>query len=283
MKVVVTGVGGQLGTEVLDQLIQRGHQAIGLTLQDLDITREEDVNEVFHHIQPDAVIHCAAYTAVDLAQEEQEAAYQVNVLGTRYLAKACATCHAKFLYVSTEYVFSGAGEKPWTVNDVVDPQNIYGKTKAAGEAEVVQAISQYFIVRTSWVVGIHGKNFVKTMLNLGKKNDQVRVVTDQIGSPTFTFDLAKLLIDMVETNRYGYYHASNEGYCSWYEFALEIFRQAKIDVTVNPVESSEFPTKAVRPKNSRMDKSCLDQNGFQRLPDWRESLNRYLLLSGEII
>lgn len=283
MKVVVTGVGGQLGTEVFNQLIHRGHQAIGLSQQDLDITREEDVNEVFHRCQPDAVIHCAAYTAVDLAQDEQEAAYQVNVLGTRYLAKASAACHAKFLYVSTEYVFSGEGEKPWTVDDEVHPKNVYGETKAAGEAEVVQASNQYFIVRTSWVVGIHGKNFVKTMLSLGKKNEQLRVVKDQIGSPTFTFDLARLLIDMVETNRYGYYHASNEGYCSWYEFALEIFQQAKLEVTVNPVESSEFPTKAVRPKNSRMDKSCLDRSGFQRLPDWRESLNRYLLLSGEIL
>lgn len=276
MRILVTGVGGQLGTDVVAELKKRGHEVIGVSQEELDITEEAKVEAFVMNIRPEAIIHCAAYTAVDAAEDNYELAYQVNCLGTRYLARACKNLNGKFIYISTDYVFSGEGDQPWKVDDVTNPQNNYGKTKLLGEEEVKKYTDQYYIVRTSWVIGAVGKNFVKTMLQLGKARGAVSVVNDQIGAPTFTKNLSALLSDMVETNRYGVYHATNEGECSWYEFAVEIFRQAKLDVTVTPVNSSEFPAKAVRPKNSRMNKDCLTQNGFHRLPDWKLELGEYL-------
>ena len=276
MRILVTGVGGQLGTDVVAELKKRGHEVIGVSQEELDITEEAKVEAFVMNTRPEAIIHCAAYTAVDAAEDNYELAYQVNCLGTRYLARACKNLNGKFIYISTDYVFSGEGVQPWKVDDITNPQNNYGKTKLLGEEEVKKYTDQYYIVRTSWVIGAVGKNFVKTMLQLGKARGAVSVVNDQIGAPTFTKNLSTLLSDMVETNRYGVYHATNEGECSWYEFAVEIFRQAKLDVTVTPVNSSEFPAKAVRPKNSRMSKDCLTKNGFHRLPDWKLELGEYL-------
>ncbi len=276
MRILVTGVGGQLGTDVVVELKKRGHEVIGVTQEELDITEETKVDAFVMNTRPEAVIHCAAYTAVDAAEDNYELAYQVNCLGTRYLVRACKNLNAKFIYISTDYVFSGEGDQPWKVDDIASPQNNYGKTKLLGEEEVKKYTHQYFIVRTSWVIGAVGKNFVKTMLHLGKTRGAVSVVNDQIGSPTFTKNLSTLLSDMVETNRYGVYHATNEGECSWYEFAVEIFRQAKLDVTVTPVKSNEFAAKAVRPHNSRMNKDSLTKNGFHRLPDWKLELGEYL-------
>ncbi len=276
MRILVTGVGGQLGTDVVAELKKRGHEVIAVSQEELDITEEAKVEAFVMSTRPEAIIHCAAYTAVDVAEDNYELAFQVNCLGTRYLVQACKNLNGKFVYISTDYVFSGEGDQPWKVDDVTNPQNNYGKTKLLGEEEVKKYTDRYFIVRTSWVIGAVGKNFVKTMLQLGKARGAVSVVNDQIGSPTFTKNLSTLLSDMVETNRYGVYHATNEGECSWYEFAVEIFRQAKLDVTVTPVSSSEFPAKAVRPKNSRMSKDCLTKNGFHRLPDWKLELGEYL-------
>lgn len=276
MRILVTGVGGQLGTDVVAELKKRGHEVIGVTQEDLDITEEAKVTDFVMNTRPEAIIHCAAYTAVDAAEDNYELAYQVNCLGTRYLVRACKNLGGKFIYISTDYVFSGDGDQPWKVDDIKNPQNNYGKTKLLGEEEVKKYTDQYFIVRTSWVIGAVGKNFVKTMLQLGKTRGAVSVVNDQIGSPTFTRNLSTLLSDMVVTNRYGVYHATNEGECSWYEFAVEIFSQAKLNVTVTPVSSSEFVAKAVRPKNSRLDKECLTENGFHLLPDWKSELCEYL-------
>lgn len=277
MKVLVTGVKGQLGYDVVRELQSRGHEAIGVDIEEMDITDETAVSRVMEETAPEAVIHCSAFTAVDRAEEEQELCYKVNVQGTENIAKMCQKLGCKMLYLSTDYIFSGEGQRPWEPEDTPSPLNAYGQSKYQGEVALRQYVDKYFIVRISWVFGINGNNFIKTMLRLGKENGAVKVVDDQIGSPTYTFDLAKLLVDMIETEHYGAYHATNEGICSWYEFAKEIFQEANMkEVTVTPVSSEEFPVKAKRPKNSRMSKKKLVQNGFSLLPSWQDAVRRYI-------
>lgn len=277
MKVLVTGVKGQLGFDVMNELRGRGHDAVGVDIDEMDITNGGQVQEVLTANAPDAVIHCSAYTAVDRAEEEPEICRKVNAEGTKNIAEVCASLDCKLIYLSTDYIFSGDGERPWEPDDTPAPLNVYGQTKYEGEEEIKSRLNKYFIVRISWVFGINGNNFVKTMLRLGRENGAVKVVDDQIGSPTYTYDLAKLLVDMAESEAYGQYHATNEGICSWYEFAKEIFRAAGMDeVTVTPVSSDEFPAKAKRPKNSRMSKEELVKNGFNRLPSWQDAVGRYV-------
>lgn len=276
MKVLVTGVKGQLGFDVVNELKKRGYTAIGTDVEEMDITDAAKVQEVLTSEKPDAVIHCAAYTAVDAAEDNVELCRKINAEGTENIAKVCQQLDCKLLYLSTDYVFNGEGERPWVPYDEIEPLNVYGQTKYEGELAVEKYVKKFFIVRIAWVFGVNGKNFIRTMLNLGKNNSELTVVADQIGSPTYTYDLSRLLVDMIETDKYGIYHATNEGFCSWYEFAVEIFRQAHMDVYVRPVTSKEYPSKAKRPHNSRMDKSRLDENGFQRLPDWKDALSRYL-------
>ncbi len=289
MKIFVTGVGGQLGYDVMYELRRRGHEAIGADIagsadvQDvqLDITDEAAVGRILQEISPDAVIHCAAWTAVDAAEdaENKEKVCAVNVTGTKNLAEACREIGCKMMYISTDYVFNGQGEEPWKP-DCRDfaPLNYYGQTKLWGEQAVAAALDNYFIVRIAWVFGLNGKNFIKTMLSVGKKYDTVRVVCDQIGTPTYTFDLARLLADMIETEKYGCYHATNEGgYISWYDFCREFYRQAGMTTQVLPVTTAEYGlSKAARPFNSRLDKSKLTEMGFTPLPDWRDAVKRYL-------
>ena len=276
MKVLVTGVKGQLGYDVVNELEKRGHTAIGTDVEEMDITDAEKVREVLDAEKPDAVIHCAAYTAVDAAEDNVELCRKINAEGTENIAKACKELGCKLLYVSTDYVFNGEGERPWEPDDEREPLNVYGQTKYEGELAVEKYVEKFFIVRIAWVFGINGKNFIKTMLRLGEDHDELTVVADQIGSPTYTYDLARLLVDMIGSEKYGRYHATNEGLCSWYDFAVEIFRQAGMDVRVRPVTSEEYPAKATRPHNSRMDKAKLEENGFERLPDWKDALGRYL-------
>ena len=276
MKVLVTGVKGQLGYDVFIELEKRGHTAIGVGSKEMDITDPRSVQSVLHDVTPDAVIHCAAYTAVDAAEDNINLCCKVNADGTKNIAVVCRELDIKMIYISTDYVFDGEGTRPWEPDDLRDPLNVYGQTKYEGELAVQKNLERYFIVRISWVFGLNGKNFIKTMLNLGKTRDCVTVIDDQIGSPTYTYDLSRLLVDMVETEKYGLYHATNEGLCSWYEFACEIFRQAGVDVKVTPVDSNSYPARAKRPKNSRMSKDKLEANGFTRLPDWQDALSRYL-------
>lgn len=279
MKVLVTGVNGQLGYDVVNELNSRGHVAVGVDKEEMDITDAESVSRVMREIKPEAVIHCAAWTAVDAAEDNETAVRLVNAVGTENIAKECKKLDCKLLYVSTDYVFDGKGDKPWQP-DCKDyqPLNVYGKTKLEGELAVAGTLEKFFIVRIAWVFGKNGKNFIKTMLNVGKTHDTVRVVCDQIGTPTYTFDLARLLVDMIETDKYGCYHATNEGgYISWYDFTKEIFRQAGYSTEVVPVTTAEYGlSKAARPFNSRLDKSKLLQNGFKPLPDWKDALSRYL-------
>lgn len=299
MKVFVTGVCGQLGHDVVNELAKRGYEAIGSDIaqtysgmQDgtavtfapyiqLDITDEAAVLQTIAEVKPDAVIHCAAWTAVDAAEEEENKAkvYAINVLGTRYIASACRTNGCKMMYISTDYVFDGQGETPWQP-DCTDyaPLSVYGQTKLEGELAVKELLEQFFIVRIAWVFGLNGKNFIRTMLNIGQKYPVLRVVNDQIGTPTYTLDLARLLVDMIETEKYGYYHATNEGgYISWADFAKEIFRQAGMETQVTPVTTAEYGlSKATRPFNSRLDKRKLVEQGFEPLPDWKDALKRYL-------
>ena len=293
MKVFVTGVNGQLGHDVVFDLQKRGIQAVGsdlapdcasipeLDYEPLDITNAAAVQEVLKRVQPDAVIHCAAWTAVDAAEEpaNQAKVHAVNAEGTAHIAQACAQTGCKLMYLSTDYVFDGQGDTPWQP-DCKDyaPLNVYGQSKLEGELAVARAVERFFIVRIAWVFGQNGNNFVKTMLKLSQTHDTLRVVCDQIGTPTYTPDLARLLVDMIQTDKYGYYHATNEGgYISWYDFACEIFRQAGRPVKVLPVTTAEYGlSKAKRPFNSRLDKSKLLQTGFQPLPDWKDALKRYL-------
>ena len=276
MKELVTGVKGQLGYDVINELEKRGHVAIGTDVEEMDITDAGKVETVLKNEKPDAVVHCAAYTAVDAAEDNEDLCRKINAEGTENIAKACQELNCKMLYLSTDYVFDGEGERPWEPDDERDPLNVYGVTKYEGELAVEKYVEKFFIVRIAWVFGKNGKNFIKTMLNLGKTHDEVKVVDDQIGSPTYTFDLARLLVDMIETDKYGRYHATNEGLCTWYEFAVEIFRQAGISVNVVPVTSEEFQAKAKRPHNSRLNKDKLDEMGFKRLPSWQDALSRYL-------
>ena len=299
MKVFVTGVGGQLGHDIMNELHKRGHEGVGSDLApvysgiadgsavttmpyvSLDITDQEAVARVISEVQPDAVIHCAGWTAVDAAEDEDKQAlvHRINVDGTQYIADACKQLDCKMLYLSTDYVFDGKGETPWQPDcKDYDPLNIYGQSKLDGEFAVCDTLEKYFIVRIAWVFGLNGKNFVKTMLQLSEKYDTLRVVCDQVGTPTYTFDLSRLLVDMIETEKFGYYHATNEGgFISWYEFACEIFRQAGKNTKVIPVTTEEYGlSKAARPFNSRLDKSKLRQYGFQPLPHWQDALRRYL-------
>ena len=257
MRILVTGVKGQLGHDVVDELTKRGHTPIGVDVEEMDITDAAAVEQEMKKEPLDAVIHCAAYTAVDPAEDNREVCMRVNAEGTRNIARVCRELDIKMVYISTDYVFDGEGERPWEPDDARNPLNVYGESKYQGELAVEEYLDKYFIVRIAWVFGVNGKNFIKTMLRLAKDHKEINVVNDQTGSPTYTYDLAVLLADMVETEKYGRYHATNEGLCTWYEFAKEIFAQAGVDVKVNPVSSEEFPAKARRPHNSRMDKSKL--------------------------
>ncbi len=276
MKVLVTGYNGQLGYDVVKRLENLNVECLGTTRKEFDLTDEMEKKKFIKNYKPDVVIHCAAYTSVDKAEEERDVCYKVNVLGTRYVAQACADIDAKIVYISTDYIFDGEGERPFEAADKPNPINYYGQTKFQGELEVRKSTSRYFTIRISWVFGLNGNNFVKTMLKLGKKKEELNVVSDQIGSPTYTYDLAKLISDMIFTEKYGTYHATNEGYCSWYEFACEIFSILGIDILVNPIKTEEYPTKAKRPKNSRLSKESLELNEFNRLPNWKDALKRYL-------
>ena len=289
MKVFVTGVNGQLGHDVMNELYKRGYEATGSDIQDtcpnnmpyvkLDITDKEEVNKIITNY--DVIIHCAAWTAVDMAEDDDkvELVRRVNAEGARNIAEACKNINAKMVYISTDYVFDGQGTKPW-VPDCKDykPLNVYGQTKLEGELAVSSILDKYFIVRIAWVFGLNGKNFIKTMINVGKSHDEVRVVNDQIGTPTYTLDLSRLLVDMIETEKYGYYHVTNEGgYISWYDFTKEIYRQYGLNTKVIPVTTEEYGlSKAQRPFNSRLDKSKLIENGFKPLPTWQDALRRYL-------
>lgn len=291
MLVFVTGVNGQLGYDTVKELLSRGHRVIGSgTAAEcrcaceycrLDITDTVAVNAALMRIKPDAVIHCAAWTAVDAAEDEENRGrvYAVNVDGTANIASACSALDCKLLYISTDYVFDGQGDEPWRPDcRTYAPLNVYGRSKLEGELAVASAVERFFIVRTAWVFGVNGKNFVRTMLELGRTHDSLRVVNDQIGTPTYTPDLARLLANMIESEKYGYYHATNEGgFISWYDFAVEIFRQAGYSVEVIPVSTAEYGlSKAARPFNSRLDKDKLTQCGFVPLPDWKDALSRYL-------
>lgn len=276
MKILVTGVKGQLGYDVVNELEKRGIEAVGVDIEEMDITDAASVSSVIRREMPDAVIHCAAYTAVDAAEENEALCRRVNADGTRNIALVCKELDCKMIYISTDYVFGGQGERPWEPEDDRDPQSVYGQTKYEGELAVQELLDKYFIVRIAWVFGVNGKNFVKTMLKLSENHDTITVVNDQFGSPTYTYDLARLLVDMVLTEKYGVYHATNEGICSWYDFACAIFEEAGIDMTVKPVSTAEYGAKASRPANSRMSKEKLTENGFERLPAWRDALKRYL-------
>lgn len=307
MKVFVTGVGGQLGHDVVNELVRRGHESVGSDIQEtysgiadgtavtsapyvqLDITNNVAVGKILTELQPDAIIHCAAWTAVDAAEDEENHSkvHAINAVGTKNIAEAAKAVGAKMLYLSTDYVFDGQGERPWQPDDKnYAPLNVYGRSKLEGELAVSSIPDKFFIVRIAWVFGLNGKNFIKTMLNVGKTHPQVRVVNDQIGTPTYTLDLARLLVDMIESDKYGYYHATNdEGgeYISWYDFTKEIYRQAGMSTEVIPVTTAEYGlSKAARPFNSRLDKHKLVEAGFRPLPKWQDALNRYLREIGEI-
>lgn len=276
MRILVTGAGGQLGYDVCKVLAARGVEYQGVDVQDFDITDEKSVLEYITAYRPDALIHCSAWTAVDKAESEPNKCRAVNVGGTRNVATACKATGAKMMYISTDYVFSGDGEQFYEPGDPTGPLSVYGQTKLEGELVIKELLDQYFIVRISWAFGKNGSNFVKTMLRLAETNTKVNVVDDQTGSPTYTADLALLLCDMIVTEKYGVYHATNEGVCSWAEFAREIFRLSKQDVYVNAVLTNEYPTQAARPLNSRLSKKKLDLMGFDRLPPWQDALERYL-------
>lgn len=290
MKVFVTGVCGQLGYDCINELKKRGYEAVASDIKAcdspeyvrLDITDGKAVSKAVEEIKPDVIIHCAAWTAVDAAEDEEnrKTVDAINHIGTKNLALAAKAVGAKLIYISTDYVFDGQGKEPWKPDDKnYAPLNVYGASKLAGELAVAETLEKFFIVRIAWVFGFNGKNFIKTMINVGKNHDTVRVVSDQIGTPTYTLDLARLLVDMAETDKYGYYHATNEGgYISWYDFTKEIYRQAGMDTKVIPVTTAEYGlSKAARPYNSRLDKSKLKESGFEPLPDWKDALHRYLL------
>lgn len=276
MKVFVTGVKGQLGHDVVNELTKRGIESIGVDIEEMDITDAEIVKQVITQSAPDAVVHCAAYTAVDAAEENEAVCRKVNADGTRNIAEVCRSLDIKMLYLSTDYVFDGKGERPWEPEDERHPLNVYGQTKYEGELAIQENLEKYFIVRIAWVFGVNGSNFIKTMLKLSQTHKRITVVNDQYGSPTYTYDLARLLVDMILTDKYGIYHATNEGVCSWYEFACEIFKKADIPMEVVPVTTEEYGAKAKRPANSRMNRDKLIQNDFDKLPPWQDALERYL-------
>ena len=274
--VLVTGLGGQLGYDVCKVLKAREIEYIGTTRKELDVTDFEMSAKFIKEVKPTAIIHCGAYTAVDKAEDQADKCYGVNVQGTENIAKICKSQDIKLMYISTDYVFPGTGENVYEVDDETNPLGVYGKTKLEGENKVKELLDKYFIVRISWVFGINGNNFVKTMLRIGKDKSEINVVSDQIGSPTYTADLAQLLCDMIETEKYGIYHATNEGFCSWAEFAEEIFKIAGYNTKVNYITTEEYPTRAQRPKNSRLSKDKLEENRFDRLPNWKQALEKYI-------
>lgn len=276
MKVLVTGVKGQLGFDVCRELDKRNIENKGIDRDDCDITDEQAVLSYIKNYAPDVVVHCAAYTAVDRAEDEKEICYNVNVKGTEYIARACKEIDAKMVYISTDYVFEGTGDKAYETGDKISPDNTYGLTKYQGEEEVKNILDKYFIIRISWVFGINGNNFINTMMKLGESRSELNVVADQIGSPTYTYDTAPLICDMIATEKYGTYHATNEGYCSWADLAEYIFSVTGQKVLVHHIKSEEYPTKASRPKNSRLSKASLDNAGFKRLPDWQDAVKRYI-------
>lgn len=278
MRALVTGVKGQLGYDVMNELAKRGYEGVGVDVEEMDITDAAAVDRVIKESHVDSVVHCAAWTAVDAAEDNVEMCRKVNALGTENIAKVCKELDIPMIYFSTDYVFDGEGTRPWEPDDpVVEPLNVYGLTKYEGEQAVEKYLDKYYIVRIAWVFGVNGKNFIKTMLNLGKTHDTLTVVNDQVGTPTYTYDLARLVVDMLEKEEYGKYHVTNEGgYISWYDFAKEIFRQAGMNVNVEPVSAEQYKAKAKRPSNSRLEKKKLDEHGFDRLPTWQDALSRYL-------
>lgn len=274
--ILVTGVHGQLGFDVIRELRKRNIVCLGICKEDLDITDGDDVDKYISKLKPKCVVHCAAYTAVDKAEDEEEICRKVNVDGTENIAKACKKIDAKMIYISTDYVFDGRGDEPFEVDGHIEPYSVYGKTKYEGELKVQEILDKYFIVRVSWVFGVNGNNFIKTMLRLGKEKESINVVCDQIGSPTYTADLAPLLCDMAISEKYGIYHATNEGFCSWAEFAEEIMKKSGLDCKINYIPTSEYKATAIRPLNSRLSKRSLIENEFRLLPFWKNALEVYL-------
>lgn len=276
MKVLVTGYGGQLGYDVVERLKCEGITCRGIDINDFDLRDENATKSFIRNYTPDIIVHCAAYTAVDKAEENKELCHDVNVLGTKYIAEIAKEVQAKLVYISTDYVFPGNGELPYEVDDETAPINRYGMSKWKGEQVVRQCVPEHFIIRISWVFGVNGNNFVKAMLRLSETRKELSVVADQIGSPTYTYDLAFLISKMIQTDKYGTYHATNEGVCSWYDFAIEIFRIAGIEINLTAIPSENYPTPAKRPKNSRLSKRSLDNAGFERLPSWQSALQRFI-------
>ncbi|HBJ1647252.1 TPA: dTDP-4-dehydrorhamnose reductase [Clostridium botulinum] len=276
--ILVTGANGQLGYDVIKELKKRNIECIGTTRKELDITNYNEVSKYIEELKPECVIHCAAYTAVDKAEDEEEICTKVNVYGTENIAKVCRIINAKMIYISSDYVFDGAGDKPHEIDENPNPLSVYGSSKYNGELKVKSYLKKYFIVRTSWVFGLNGSNFVKTMLKLGKEKESLNVVCDQIGSPTYTEDLAKLLCDMAVSEKYGIYHATNQGFCSWAEFAEEIMRIANLNCKINYISTNEYKTKAIRPLNSRLSKKSLLDSGFNELSIWKNALKVYIVL-----
>ena len=278
MKVLVTGVKGQLGYDVVKDLEKRGHQPIGVDRDEMDLMDNEAIRTFIMNLKPEAIIHCAAYTAVDKAEEEVETCYQINAEAVKVISECVKELDVKLIYISTDYVFDGTKEGEYVETDLPNPINVYGASKLKGEQYVQTLLEKYYIVRISWVFGVNGNNFIKTMRRLGSERDELNIINDQVGSPTYTADLAPLLVDMMETDKYGIYHATNEETCSWYEFANEIFKQSGIEVKTNPITTDQYPTAAKRPMNSRMSKAKLKANGFNLLPTWQEALAHYLKL-----
>lgn len=276
MKVLVTGVNGQLGYDVARELNKRGHEAIGVDREIMDLTISSQIKECIENINPDAIIHCAAYTAVDAAEDNENLCRQVNALATKDIAKCAKKLDIPMIYISTDYVFDGSKDGLYTEEDVPNPINVYGKTKYEGELYIQEILEKFYIVRISWVFGENGNNFIDTMLRLSKDRDSLSIINDQVGSPTYTKDLSGLLVDMIETNKYGVYNATNEGFCSWYEFAKKIFEIVNISIEIKPINTLEYPTKATRPMNSKMSKNKLIKNGFRQLQCWDKALNEYL-------
>ena len=273
---MITGVKGQLGYDLNNELLKRGHEVVGVDIEEMDITDAEACDRVITQSEVDGVFHCAAYTAVDAAEDNKELCMKINAEGTRNIARVCEKLDIKMLYLSTDYVFNGQGTDPWEPDDLREPINAYGESKYQGEIAVTDHVEKFFIVRISWVFGKNGKNFIKTMLNLAKDHDTLKVVNDQVGSPTYTYDLSRLLADMMETEKYGFYHASNEGLCTWYEFAEAIFEEAGIKMNIIPVTTEEYNAKATRPLNSRLNKDKLTEYGFERLPEWKDAMKRFM-------
>ncbi len=278
MKVLVTGVKGQLGYDVVKDLEKRGHQPIGVDRDEMDLVDNEAIRMFIMEVKPEAIIHCAAYTGVDKAEEEVKICYQINAEAVKVIAECAKELNVKLIYISTDYVFDGTKEGEYVETDLPNPMNVYGASKLQGEQYIQTILEKYYIVRTSWVFGVNGNNFIKTMRRLGSERDELNIINDQVGSPTYTADLAPLLVDMMETDKYGIYHATNEETCSWYEFTNEIFKQSGIEVKTNPITTDQYPTAAKRPMNSRMSKVKLKANGFNLLPTWQEALAEYLKL-----